>query len=367
MAPGRVNLIGEHTDYNEGYVLPLAIDRAALVLAGPAGGTRSVLWAPDLDRDGDEAVVRVDLRETLRPASQLFANYLLGVVDQFARSDRPVSNMNLLVEATVPVGAGLSSSAAVEVAMATVLEQPDDPLDPVEKARLCQRAEHAFPGTPCGIMDMLTAVTGRAGHALLIDCRSLDVRHVALPDAGHLAILVADTAVAHELAVSAYADRRAACDRVATRLGRGSLRDASRAEIESAGLARSDRRRALHVVDENARVLAAVDALEQGDLVTLGRLLFEGHASMRDLFEASSHEQDTLVEAAAELAPDQVYGARLTGGGFGGSCVVLARPEALDAVREHLGRRFLAAHGREPTVFAVRASGSARHLDLSRE
>ena len=215
-APGRVNLIGEHTDYNNGFVLPMAIDRWVVIVAddaASAAGATSRLHAADLDDQ-----VEVDLTAPLKPIGQSFADYLLGVFAGFAARGAALRNLDLLLHSTVPPGAGLASSAAIEVATARLVEQfSPTRLEPVEIAQLCQRAEHGFAGTPCGIMDMLIAVSARHGCASLIDCRSLEVRPLPLPETA--AILVVDTGVRHDLATSHYAQRRRVCAEAAARLG----------------------------------------------------------------------------------------------------------------------------------------------------
>jgi galactokinase len=360
LAPGRVNLIGEHVDYAGGLVLPIAIDRHVLALARPAKGDRSTFWAIDLD----DEMVRVRLGGPRRPLPQRFASFALGVVDQMAGRGRPVPELDVAFSGTVPPGAGLSSSAALEVATATLLEQLGAPLEPLDKALLCQAAEHEFGGTPCGIMDMLVSVAARPGHALLIDCATHSIRHVPLPGEDALAILVADTGVKHELATSAYAERRATCAAVAERLGLESLRDATPAALEAADLTTEQRRRATHVVEENARTIETVAALEAGDLRAAGRVLLAGHASLRDLYQVTCAELDAIVDAAADWTDRGVYGARMTGGGFGGSCVILCQPRAAPAVQRHVERCFADRFGRSPAVFRVRPAGGAVALTV---
>ena len=279
LAPGRVNLIGEHTDYNEGYALPMAIDRWAAIVADRTDGGESTLWAIDLDE-----VATADLTGSGQPAPESFANYLLGVADRFAAAGQPSPNLDLAVRSTIPMGAGLASSGAVEVAMATLLEAiVDTRLDPLEKALLCQRAEREFAGTPCGIMDMFVAIHAQPGCALLLDCRTNTAKAAPLPPTKEVAILMADTGLHRGLAQSAYADRRAACERAAARIGVPSLRDADLPAVEAAGLGEAESRVARHVILENQRVLLAAAALSTGDLDALGELMFDSHASLRDL------------------------------------------------------------------------------------
>ena len=358
-APGRVNLIGEHTDYNDGFVLPIAIDRQAVIVADTTGAPDSTLLAMDVNE-----AAQADLSRPLTPREEpRWVNYLLGVGHQFLQRGRALPNLDLAFTSTVPIGAGLSSSAALEVAMATLLEQIlGGQLDPVDKALLCQRAEHAFPGTPCGIMDMFIATMARPDHALLIDCRSNDARPIRMPPPEQAALLIADTGVQHELAAGIYAARRATCEQAAARLGLAALRDATAEMLEDAGLTQIEHQRAVHVVRENERTLRAAQLLEAGDVETFGELMFQSHASLRYLYEVSCPELDTLIDAARALRDEGlgVYGARMTGGGFGGCAIVLCHPEAIEATAHRLGSLYAAAHGREPAMFSTRAAGPAK-------
>jgi galactokinase len=361
-APGRVNLIGEHTDYNDGYVLPMAIDRHVVVLADDAWESWSTLRAIDLKTE-----IRADLSrpQTPRPSGD-FGNYLLGVSDQFARAGE-VPNLDLVVTGNVPIGAGLASSAAVEVAMATLLQEVTGlELDPRSMALVCQRAEHEFAKTPCGIMDMFVATHASSGRALLIDCRTMDARPIPLPPADEVSILIADTTVRRALAESAYADRRRTCAEAARRLGMPSLRDAHVGLLAGAGLSDEQLRCARHVIDENQRTLLAAAALSTGDLEALGELMFDSHASLRDLYGVSCAELDALVEAAAALRGDGgVIGARMTGAGFGGCAVVMCRDGAGERVSIELSRQFAERFGHPPKCFPVKAEGAAEAADLT--
>ena len=304
-APGRVNLIGDHTDYTGGLVLPMAIDLATTVTGEP-GGEAVVLSSAD---EGGEAVVPLDVVDP-SAVSPPWARYVAGVVAVL----RPAAGLRGSVSTTLPLGAGLSSSAALEVAVALALGFEGTPL---ELARLCQSAEQVASGVPCGIMDQLASAAGVEGHALLIDCTSLDVTAVRVPDG--IDVWVVHSGVQRGLAGSAYADRRAECEEAAARIG--PLRSASVREASSL----SDpnlRRRARHVVSENERVRAFADALARGEIEALGPLMAESHASLRDDFEVSVPALDDLVSELA--AVPGVIGARLTGAGFGGCVVALA-------------------------------------------
>ena len=365
-APGRVNLIGEHTDYNNGFVLPMAIDRWAIVVADLTPSDVSTFWATDLDE-----IAQCDLTAPLDPVDAHFANYLLGIVDQFAKLGFSVPNLDVAITSTVPIGAGLASSAAIEVAMATLLEDlVTASIEPIDKALLCQRAEHAFPGTPCGIMDMFIATLARPNHALLIDCQSNTAQPIRLPPADSVAMLIANTNVPRELAQSEYAARRRTCQESATKLGLTTLRDATGKMgtvpmSQERGLTEQQARCAQHVVAENQRVLATVRAFKSGDLATVGRLMFESHASLRDLYQVSCAELDVLVDAAMEMHRDGgVIGARMTGGGFGGCALVLCQANAITTVSDELADLFSSRFTRPATLFTVAAVGASRTLPI---
>jgi galactokinase len=312
VGPGRVNLIGEYTDIADGLVLPLAIDLATTV-AGEPGGHQVVLTSAD---EPEPAVVALDVDHPAA-ATPGWARYVAGVVAEL----RPTTGFTGNVTTTLPVGAGLSSSAALEVSVALALGFEGTTH---ELARLCQRAEQRASGVPCGIMDQLASAAGVAGHALLIDCATLEVTPVPVPDG--VEIRVIHSGQARQLADSAYAERRAAVDAAAEQLGPLRLLDdpAAADELDDPLL----RRRARHVIGENARVRATVAALAAGDLAAVGKLLGASHRSLRDDFEVSTPVLDALVERLA--ATPGVIGARLTGAGFGGCVVTLAEPGALD-------------------------------------
>ncbi len=354
-APGRVNLIGEHTDYNEGFVLPMAIDRRAVIVGDRAARDRSTFWSVDLDQ-----VAEADLTAQLAPQPRGFANYLLGVADQWNAAGYRLPNLDVVIQSSVPIGAGLASSAAVEVAFAHLLQQVTGAaMSPLDLALLCRRAEHSFPGTPCGIMDMLVATHARPGHAMLIDCRSNQVQAIPLPPPDRASFLIADTGVRHDLADGAYAERRGRCAAAASRLGLPSLRDARRGMPAAGSMPAAELAAALHVLAENERTLVAAAAIATGDLEALGALMFDSHESLRDLLDVSCPELDVLVEAAAALRGAGVYGARMTGAGMGGCAVVLCRPDALDQVTAALERATRDRFVRAADCFAVAPSGPA--------
>ncbi len=377
-APGRVNLIGEHVDYNDGFVLPMAIDRRAVAVAS-AGGRPG--WIRIVSEQQASCVEM--------PAESLFdpkawsrgrlgaiawAAYVAGGLAEGAKlagdaaaAHLPHAGLDIAVTSDVPLGAGLSSSAALEVAaalcgwqLARRVGAPSPQVgapEPTALARACQRAEHRYAGVPCGIMDQLTSVCGRADHALLIDCRDLTITPVPFPP--NLAIIVIDTGVRHELAAGEYAARRAACERAAAAIGAASLRDATEGALASASgrLTNEESACARHVLSENARTLAAADALRAADGPALGRLMLASHASLRDDYRVSCRELDEAVAAAT--ATPGVYGARMTGGGFGGSAIALVPADHADAALASIASEYARRVGAPCRAWVVRAAGGA--------
>jgi galactokinase len=321
-APGRVNLIGDHTDYNEGFVLPMAIQLECVIAARPAA-VMALRTLSDVDEGWTRYVEAV--------AAQLGGGGLDGVV-----------------ASSVPPGSGLSSSAALEVACAVAL-RPD--LPKLELALACQRAEHAATGVPSGLMDQLAALFGEQGHALLIDCRSNEVHPVPVPR--DLDVVVAHSGLPRRLETSAYAERRRECERAARELGVRSLRDATLDQVRDRPVAR-------HVVTENARVHEAVEALARADLERLGELFLASHASLRDDYRVSTSELDELVNA---FVASGAYGARLTGAGFGGCVVAVARAGTGSDVLAATAERYLAQTGLPPTVWLCQAVSGAGPLE----
>jgi galactokinase len=321
-APGRVNLIGEHTDYNDGFVMPMAIDRATTVTATPRRDRIVTAEARDLGQSDRFTLDRIE-------ATGSWRDYVRGVVGALSLEH----GFDLRIESDVPRGAGLSSSAALEVAVARALS--DAPA--IDLAILSQRVENEFVGVQCGVMDQLTVALAKADHALLLDCRDLTTRHIPIP--AEAAIVVCDSRMERRLASSGYNDRRAACQESAKLMGVETLRDATLDQVEQ--LPSSLRGRARHVLTENERTIAAAVALTAGDLAALGELMNDSHRSMRDDFEIVPPQLDALASAIRETPG--CFGARLTGGGFGGATVNLVSPEAIEAVRaraESLGAIF---------------------------
>lgn len=347
LAPGRINVIGEHTDYNDGFVLPAAIDRYVAV-AYRARRQGSV----EMVSDQSDARLRFDGLPAERQGT--WGDYVIGVARALA--DQAAASFELAATSTVPIGAGLSSSAALEVATAIAMLEPAAGRTPVaELARLCRQVENEFIGARTGIMDPFISLAGRAGRALLLDCRSLQARPCPLPNNDY-AWLLADTRIKHDNAGSAYNDRRAACEAAARVIGVPALRDATEDDVNRI----PDpvlRARARHVVAENARVLAAVTMLESGDPQALGTVLFASHASLKNDFEVSCEELDALVELAAS-APG-VVGARMMGGGFGGCVLILVASDALEPLQTRLGDGYAGRFGRPPVFYRVQAVDGA--------
>ncbi len=353
---GRVNLIGEHTDYNDGFVLPMAIDRYVVIAAdrpaAPADGAR--LYSGLLGRWATVAV-----EPPFAPGAEPWARYVQGVVAGCRAAGMVPGPFEAVVVSDLPPGAGLSSSAALEVAAATLIEaMTDRRLDPFQKALLCQTAEHDFAGVPCGIMDQSASVMGRDGALLLLDCRSRAVRLTPLADPEIVALIV-NSNVRHALTDGGYAARRRQCEEAAHALGVAALRDVLPEQLESARGRLDDvhYRRARHVVGEIGRTVAAAEAIPHGDWATVGGLMYASHASLRDDYQVSCEELDLLVDLAAEAG---VIGSRMTGGGFGGCTISLVRRQALDAVTGHVREGYLRKTGREATAFMTRPVDGAR-------
>lgn len=359
-APGRVNLIGEHTDYNGGFVLPAAIDRYVVIAAGPSDPAETRLVGADV---GEE--VSCQLREEIRPGPITWASYILGVIAGFKAREANPSPFNALVRSTVPLGGGLSSSAALEVATATLLEAMlDMSLDPIEKALLCQEAEHKFAGVPCGIMDQFSSVLCQEDALMLLDCRSQSVELVTLDDPC-LTILIANSNVKHELTGGEYARRRAECEAAAKALGVDTLRDATSDQLDVVReqLGPVHCRRARHVIGEIARTLDAVAAIRDARWQDVGRLMYASHASLRDDYEVSCVELDLLVELARELGEAKgVIGSRMTGGGFGGCTVSLVRSSDAESVADCISERYFQQTGIQPTLFTTRPARGAHRI-----
>jgi galactokinase len=352
-APGRVNLIGEHTDYNDGFVLPCAIDLGTAVAARARSDAMVDTVAADYGDERDSIAVDGPITHVGG-----WRDYVRGVAVML-QGEGLERGADLAVSGDVPKGAGLSSSASLEVAVARTLAHLGGlAIDPTRIAQLAQRAENEFVGCSCGIMDQLVSARAQAGHALLIDCRTLECRPVPMPPG--LAVIVIHSRIERGLVDSAYNERREQCERAARHYGVPALRDLDEAALEAGreGLDDVTFRRARHVVTENGRTLAAADALASGDLARLGELMARSHASMRDDFEITLPAIDRLVEIAAG-AIGREGGARMTGGGFGGCIVALAPEAAVERVRTAVARDYRSPEGKEAHFILCRPSAGA--------
>lgn len=360
-APGRVNLIGEHTDYNDGFVLPMALSMVT-VIAGKATDNNICKIVSICDVIGDENEIEFDIhdRKNLKSGDPKWANYVKGCIAQFPCT-KILPGFNAVIVSTVPVGAGLSSSAALEVGTYTFLEALTGCFTTKleEKALVCQNVEHHFAGVPCGIMDQFISVMGKEGHALLLDCRNLSVKHIPIENIDDNVFLITNSNSPHKLSSSAYCERRDSCFEASKLLGKKSLRDATLEDLEvlkSKNCSEVMIKRARHVITEIQRCLEAAVALENGDLMKFGILMNESHNSLRDDYEVSSPELDILVSAAREV--EGVVGSRLTGAGFGGCTVTLLRKDAVERAIKHIKKKYNKA-----TFYISKPSAGARQLD----
>jgi galactokinase len=364
-APGRVNLIGEHTDYNDGFVLPMAIEKYVVIAGRKVTGSnfRRVRLASDAVQSTVD--IQIDVRPT--PGEPKWANYARGVLAGFTDRGFVPPSIDVLMVSDVPLGAGLSSSAAVEVAVATLIEMACEvDLEPYEKARLCRKAEHDFAGVPCGIMDQLISVLGDSNGAILIDCRAETACAVPLADP-QVSILVTNTNIRHSLGTSEYGRRRSQCRDAAHKLGLESLRDATLEMLDAhSGLTETECKRARHVISENERTVFAAESLMNGDMRRAGQLMFASHASLRYDYEVSCPELDILVDCAGNIGESGgVFGARMTGGGFGGCTVTLVRTDRVEAVMSRLATDYRERTSRVATGFVSRPARGAHQLRLS--
>lgn len=355
-APGRVNLIGEHTDYNDGFVLPLAINRAVWI-AGRGQRERQVsVYSVDFQQDASFALENLDNRR------DGWIEYLKGVVWSLGEAGYRLTPWEGVLQGDVPLGAGLSSSAALEMATARALAADGFSWDPAKIALLAQRAENKWIGVNCGIMDQLISAAGRAGNALLIDCRSLETTPVPFPPGTEVVVL--DTGTRRGLVDSAYNERRQSCESAARQFGVKALRDVTLAEFN----ARANEldpligRRAKHVITENQRTLEAAAAMRSGDPVTLGTLMDQSHQSLRDDYEVSSPALDAMVLAAR--AHPACYGARMTGAGFGGCAVALIEAQGADDFVAAVSARYRQETGNTAAVYVCQATNGAERFAM---
>lgn len=352
-APGRVNLIGEHTDYNDGYVMPLAIDRVVWIALRPTNDSRVSIKSLDLKR-----TLAFDL-DNFEKGRRSPIEYLKGVVWALQEAGHHLKGFEGVMSGDVPIGAGLSSSAALELAVMCALASVSAlEWDAKQMALLAQKAENHWVGVSSGIMDQMISATGLAGHVLLIDCRSLDTESLSLPD--DVAVVVLDTSTRRGLAGSAYNERRAQCEAAAAYFGVAVLREVSSKtfEAEKAGLDDVAMRRAKHVIYENERVLQARAAIQAGDMDALGQILNAGHISLRDDFEVSSDALNAIVEAAQSHSA--CYGARMTGAGFGGCAVALVKTDQTDDFVQHVTQRYTQRTPHTPAVYVTRPTQGAQ-------
>lgn len=355
-APGRVNLIGEHTDYNDGFVLPCAIDYETVIACAQRNDRQIRVIAADYDNEEDSFSLDEPI---LHSDAHPWANYVRGVVKHLMLRNKDFSGADMVISGNVPQGAGLSSSASLEVAVGQALKSLYDlPLDGVALALNGQEAENQFVGCNCGIMDQLISALGKENHSLLIDCRSLETRAVSMPK--NAAVVIINSNVKRGLVDSEYNARREQCEVAARFFGVKALRDVDPAlffSIEDE-LDPVVSRRARHVITENDRTLAAADALASGDLKRMGELMAESHASMRDDFEITVPQIDKLVEIVKEVIGDK-GGVRMTGGGFGGCIVALVPQDMVEKVRHAVEEKYQAHSGLKETFYVCTASQGA--------
>ena len=359
-APGRVNLIGEHTDYNEGFVMPAAIDFYTWLALAPRSDSTI-----NIRSQGFPEQISIDLGNDLAP-THTWSDYVIGVVDQIRRAGLRMTGADICIHGEVPMGAGLSSSAAIEVATGlAVLSVNGHQVDRTELALLCQRAENQFVGMRCGIMDQFISCWGKRDHVLMLDCRNMKFKLLPMP--ADVRMVICNTMVKHEHASGEYNQRRAACEEGVRILkqdlsGIRSLRDVSRSDLERdrSKLPEVIYRRCRHVVTENARVEEAASMLVNRDLSGFGKLMAESHISLRDDYEVSCRELDIMVKLAQEQAG--VYGARMTGGGFGGCTINLVRASEAENFRKNLASAYEQATGLTPQIYISAAADGAAQM-----
>ncbi|MBS9525735.1 galactokinase [Litoribacter alkaliphilus] len=360
-APGRINLIGDHTDYNEGFVLPAAIDMEIELAVGENHGDLCRLYSLDYEQE-----VIFNLKD-FKPLPSGWANYIMGVVAQFQANELEVRGFNCVFGGNIPIGAGLSSSAALECATALALSQLFGcQIEKVDLIKIAQKAEHTFAGVQCGIMDQFASIMGKAGNAIRLDCRSLEFKHFPL-DLQDYEILLCDTQVKHSLADSAYNTRREECDSGIKTISQHypevhSLRDVSLAMLEKhkTTLDPLIYQRCKFVIEENQRVLEAGRALEAKDLAAFGALMYKSHTGLSKSYEVSCAELDMLVDATRDL--EEVLGSRMMGGGFGGCTINLVEKSQAQVFEEKMKLEFKQAFGRDLTIYRVGIQDGARIL-----
>ena len=360
-APGRVNLIGEHTDYNEGFVFPAAIAFQTRIAIAKKSDRHLVVYSENYSER-----IELDLDQLPDSRRGHWSDYIVGVVRLLERILGGLPGANLLIHGNVPQGAGLSSSASLEVAVCKAfLDVSEKQLDGVAIARLCQQAENEFVGARCGIMDQFISVHGRKNHALRLDCRTLEYDLLPIPP--DVRFVICNTEVRHQLAAGEYNQRRAECEAAARYFaervpGVKSLRDVTMEDFNKfgGGLPGLIRKRCYHVLSENLRVLQAAEALQANDLNSFGRLMASSHSSLRDDFEVSCEELDLLVRLAEQV--EGVYGARMTGGGFGGCTINLVQEDHVEDFKRNVRQGYLRGTGRAPEIYISSAADGAGRL-----
>jgi galactokinase len=356
VAPGRVNVIGEHVDYNGGWVLPAAIERYMVMAARPNGTNRVRLASANFEERSE-----FDIDGISPDGEKDWGRYIRGVMAGIQRAGYSLQGFDALVESTIPVGGGLSSSAALEAATGlALLAMVDGKMDRFTLAKLCQKAEHEYAGVPCGIMDQAAVLNCREGHLLFLDCESEGITQAPF-DAPDWRLMIINSGVAHELADGEYAKRRAACHNAAKEIGVLSLRHISTESLdevlENLPLDQDMVRCVRHNVTENNRTHKTVAALAEGDIAKAGQLLNASHASLRDDYRVSCEELDFIAATGQRI--DGVAGCRMTGGGFGGSCIALVHKDAAEAVATELGSAFEEKFGSRPGIFLTAPASGA--------
>jgi galactokinase len=360
-APGRVNLIGEHTDYNDGFVLPAAIDLYTWVAIAPRSDATLHVFSANLNQSAE-----IDLRENNPQPKRDWSDYIHGVAIQLQNPGLPLRGANIAIQSDVPSGSGLSSSAALEVSIATaLLANSNRSLPKIEIAKLSQRAENEFVGARCGIMDQFAATFGRTGHAILLDCRSLEGTPLQLPVG--VSLVICNTMVKHEHSAGEYNARRAQCEEGVRLLKKwfphvSALRDVSLAELAAheSEIPPAIFRRCRHAISENARVLDTVKSLKENNLGAIGKLMAQSHQSLRDDFEVSCHELDVMVELAQKQRG--IVGARMTGGGFGGCTINLVESARVEQFRESVAAAYKSVTGKTPEIYVSQAGEGASEV-----
>mmetsp|Transcript_4089 Transcript_4089/g.7466 ORF Transcript_4089/g.7466 Transcript_4089/m.7466 type:complete len:391 (-) Transcript_4089:51-1223(-) len=357
-APGRVNLIGEHTDYNEGYVLPLALEKNTVIVARRAPeGQHTIKLVSELD---PKVIAEFEISADLKPGKPSWANYCKGMVAMFLRNNLPVTPFVAAIASDVPTGGGVSSSAALEISTGTLLEaMSGQALDKKVKAKYGQLTEHEFVNMPCGIMDQMISSCGTKGNAMLLDCRTMEIMAVPLDDPS-VKIVVTNSNKSHTLSGSEYPERRSQCYTAAKAMDVPFLRDATMDKLDKVKdkVDAKTYQRGRHVITEDIRTLEFTQCLKARNYVDAGKLMYASHQSMKDDFEVSTPEIDSLVEIAASVPG--VYGSRLTGGGFGGCTVTLIKTEAVDAFIAEVHKRYK----NKATIFVTAAGDGARVIQV---